>query len=51
MTMTNRKAPTLTFMALLLGMLCLSSTVEAQEYRDVVFLKNGSVIKGFYKEL
>lgn len=24
---------------------------EAQEYRDVVFLKNGSVIKGFYKEL
>ena len=25
--------------------------VNAQEYRDVVFLKNGSVIKGFYKEL
>jgi len=24
---------------------------EAQEYRDVVFLKNGSVIKGFYREL
>ena len=35
--------------ALLLA--CLPSTVRAQEYRDVVFLKNGSVIKGFYKEL
>ena len=26
-------------------------SLHAQEYRDVVFLKNGSVIKGFYKEL
>lgn len=25
--------------------------VSAQDYRDVVFLKNGSVIKGFYREL
>ena len=24
---------------------------RAQDYRDVVFMKNGSVIKGFYKEL
>ena len=38
-------------MALLLGLACLSSTAQAQEYRDVVFLKNGSIIKGFYKEL
>jgi hypothetical protein len=30
---------------------CFLSAVQAQEYRDVVFLKNGSVIKGFYKEL
>ena len=51
MTWTNRKGQKLTFVALLLAMLCLSSTVEAQDYRDVVFLKNGSVIKGFYKEL
>lgn len=51
MTRTNRKGQKLTFAVLLLGMLCLSSAVEAQEYRDVVFLKNGSVIKGFYKEL
>ena len=35
--------------ALLLA--CLPSIIRAQEYRDVVFLKNGSVIKGFYKEL
>lgn len=27
------------------------SSAYAQEYRDVVFLKNGSVIKGFYDEL
>lgn len=27
------------------------SSARAQEYRDVVFLKNGSVIKGFYDEL
>ena len=39
------------WMALLLGLACLSSTAQAQDYRDVVFLKNGSVIKGFYKEL
>ena len=26
-------------------------TVSAQEYRDVIYMKNGSVIKGFYKEL
>lgn len=26
-------------------------TAFAQDYRDVVYLKNGSVIKGFYKEL
>ena len=32
-------------------LLCLPSIIRAQEYRDVVFLKNGSVIKGFYKEL
>ena len=51
MTITNRKKTTLTFAALLLGMLCHSLIVEAQDYRDVVFLKNGSVIKGFYKEL
>ena len=51
MTWTNRKGQKLTFVALLLALLCLSSTVEAQDYRDVVFLKNGSVIKGFYKEL
>ena len=35
--------------ALLLA--CLPSIIRSQEYRDVVFLKNGSVIKGFYKEL
>ena len=35
----------------LLCLACLPSTACAQEYRDVVFLKNGSVIKGFYKEL
>lgn len=29
----------------------ISISAFAQEYRDVVFLKNGSVIKGFYKEL
>lgn len=28
---------------------CIS--LKAQDYRDVVFLKNGSVIKGFYNEL
>lgn len=27
------------------------SNLMAQEYRDVVFLKNGSVIKGFYNEI
>lgn len=35
----------------LLCLACQPSTACAQEYRDVVFLKNGSVIKGFYKEL
>ena len=29
---------------------CMTKT-QAQEYRDVVFMKNGSVIKGFFKEL
>ena len=27
-------------------LLCLPSIIRSQEYRDVVFLKNGSVIKG-----
>ena len=36
---------------LLLILAFVVSSVQAQEYRDVVFLKNGSVIKGFYKEL
>lgn len=35
----------------LLLLLVYKATISAQEYRDVVFLKNGSVIKGFYKEL
>lgn len=47
----NIHTPVLARIACLLGLACLSSTVQAQEYRDVVFLKNGSVIKGFYKEL
>ena len=34
-------------MVLLLGLACLPFTAQAQDYRDVVFLKNGSVIKGF----
>lgn len=28
-----------------------ASALMAQEYRDVVFLKNGSIIKGFYNEI
>lgn len=32
-------------------LVCLCSLAKAQEYRDVIFMKNGSVIKGFYKEL
>ena len=51
MTIENRKVSLFLRLVLLLGIICLSATVEAQEYRDVVFLKNGSVIKGFYKEL
>ena len=51
MTIANRMMPVKTCMVFLLGMLCMPLTVQAQEYRDVVFLKNGSVIKGFYKEL
>ena len=41
--------------AFLLGLIFIalswSTCCFAQDYRDVVFLKNGSVIKGFYKEL
>ena len=36
---------------IILIILLTATAVRAQEYRDVVFLKNGSVIKGFYKEL
>lgn len=39
---------TVATMALLLAIIY---DVSAQDYRDVVFLKNGTVIKGFYKEL
>ena len=38
-------------LSLTLILICCTLVVAAQEYRDVVFLKNGSVIKGFYKEL
>ena len=51
MKMAKRETTTLNHLALLLAMFSLTITVQAQEYRDVVFLKNGSVIKGFYKEL
>ena len=36
---------------LLFLLLLMPLTAQAQEYHDVVFLKNGSVIKGFYSEL
>lgn len=51
MTIAKRMMAVKTCTVFLLGMLCMPLTVHAQEYRDVVFLKNGSVIKGFYKEL
>lgn len=35
----------------MLYMLMMTYIASAQDYRDVVYLKNGSVIKGFYKEL
>ncbi|MCR5313145.1 MAG: hypothetical protein K6E54_05815 [Bacteroidaceae bacterium] len=39
------------FFAILLLLTGIATEAHAQTYRDVLFMKNGSIIKGFYKEI